>query len=351
MLQVTIVGLGLIGASIGLGLRRWAESEPRERALRIVGFDIELVHQNEAKRIKAVDRTTWTLAEALSEADLIIVSTPPSAIPEVFAAVAEHAPDGAVVTDTCSTKTMVLNWAQSILPSRLHFVGGHPMAGKTQSIEGADPDLFRGAVWIVTPSLTASREAIETVLGLVQALGAEPRFLDPREHDAYVASISHLPFLLAVALMRTTSRDVAWREMRQLTAGGFRDTTRLAAGSPRMYRDICATNGPSIVRWLDAAMAELREYRDLIAEGSEEALATLEARFEEARHARAEWAVQERRPGELLHQTSEELSQLSVGQHLQQLLFGGLLTRRRRPTKSSSETKSSPRAEESATDK
>jgi prephenate dehydrogenase len=203
------------------------------------------------------------------------------------------------------------------------------MAGKTQSIEGADADLFRGAIWVVTPSLTASREAIETVLGLVAALGAEPRFLDAEEHDAYVAAISHLPFLLSVALMRVTSRDVAWREMRQLTAGGFRDTTRLAAGSPRMYRDICATNAPAITRWLDAAIAELESLRALIATGSEDALRELEAAFEQARDARAEWATQERRPGELLQDTAGELSQLSVGQHLQQLFLGGLLTRRR----------------------
>jgi prephenate dehydrogenase len=329
MRQVTIVGLGLIGASIGLGLRKWATERGQRNALQLVGFDIELVHQNEAKRIKAVDRTTWSLAEALREADLIVVATPPAAVPEVFDAIAEYAPDGAVVTDTCSTKAAVLRWAAERLPQRVHFVGGHPMAGKTQSIEGADADLFRGAVWVVTPSLTASREAIETVLGLVQLLGAEPRFLDPEEHDSYVAAISHLPFLLSVALMRTTSRDVAWREMRQLAAGGFRDTTRLAAGSPRMYRDICATNAGAIVRWLDAALAELAELRELIADGSEEALDRLQEFFEQARDARLEWATQERQPGELRHDPAGALADLSVGQHLQQLFLGGLMGRRR----------------------
>ncbi len=329
MQRVTIVGLGLIGASIGLGLRKWANEQGQRGALEVVGFDIELLHQNEAKRIKAVDRTTWSLAEALREADLIVVATPPSAVPEVFDAIADYAPDGAVVTDTCSTKAAVLRWATERLPQRVHFVGGHPMAGKTQSIEGADADLFRGAVWVVTPSLTASREAIETVLGLVHLLGAEPRFLDPAEHDSYVAAISHVPFLLSVALMRVTSRDAAWREMGQLAAGGFRDTTRLAAGSPRMYRDICATNAEAIVRWLDAAIAELPELRTLVAEESDAALERLQEIFEQARDARLEWATQERRPGELAHDTAGELSQLSVGQHLQQLFLGGLMGRRR----------------------
>ncbi|MCS7050379.1 MAG: prephenate dehydrogenase/arogenate dehydrogenase family protein [Thermomicrobium sp.] len=340
MQQITIVGLGLIGASIGLGLRRWAaESGSRAGSFRLVGFDLELLHQNEAKRIKAVDRTTWTLAEAVREADLIVVATPPGSVPEVFETIAEHAPDGAVVTDTCSTKAAVMRWANEYLPPRLHFVGGHPMAGKTQSIEGADADLFRGAVWVVTPSLTASQQAVETVLGLVRALGAEPRFLDPEEHDSYVAAISHVPFLLSVALMRVTSGDVAWREMRLLAAGGFRDTTRLALGSPRMYRDICATNASAIVRWLDTAIDELRCLRELIAEGSEESLAELQQRFERARDARAEWATQERRTGERLQTTSDELPEVSVGQHLQQLFLGGLVGRRR-PEKGRSRPKS-----------
>ncbi len=339
MQQVTIVGLGLIGASIGLGLRRWAtEGGQRASSLRIVGFDIELLHQNEAKRMKAVDRTAWTLSEALEGADLIVVATPPSAVPEVFTAIAEYAPDGAVVTDTCSTKAAVMRWASEFLPTRLHFVGGHPMAGKTQSIEGADADLFRGAVWVITPSLTASQQAIETVLGLIQVLGAEPRFLDPEEHDSYVAAISHLPFLLSVALMRVTSSDVAWREMRQLAAGGFRDTTRLALGSPQMYRDICATNAPAIVRWLERAIGELQQLRDLIVDGSEQALADLRETFEQARDARAEWAVQQQRPGEAQQGTESELSQLSVGQHLQQLFLGGLV-RRRHPAQEQSRRK------------
>ncbi len=329
MQQVTIVGLGLIGASIGLGLRKWVAEQGQRRALEVVGFDIELLHQNEAKRIKAVDRTTWTLAEALRGADLIVVATPPSAVPEVFDAIAEHAPDGAIVTDTCSTKAAVLRWAKERLPDRVQFVGGHPMAGKTQSIEGADADLFRGAVWVVTPSLTASREAIETVLGLVQLLGAEPRFLDPEEHDAYVAAISHLPFLLSVALVRATTRDVAWREMAQLAAGGYRDTTRLATGSPRMYRDICATNAGPIVRWLDAAIAELEGLRELVAAGSEEALAQLEEIFDKARDARLEWATREQRPGEPASAASDELAQLSLGRSLQHLFLGGLASRRR----------------------
>ncbi len=336
MQQVSIIGLGLIGASIGLGLRRWATDDgKRSPVIELTGFDIDLTHQSYAKKIKAVDRTEWSLRGAIERADLIVIATPVGAVREVFEAIAEYGKQGVVVTDTCSTKAAVLSWAREVLPASVHFVGGHPMAGKTQSVEGAEADLFQGATWCVAPLVSASDEAVQTVLGMIAALGAEPLFIDAEEHDSYVAGISHLPFLLSMALMRVVSQDPSWREMRRLTAGGFRDMTRLAAGSPEMYRDICATNGTNIVRWLDTALAELHHLRDLIAAGNEETLATLQQAFEQARDARADWATQERRPGELVQDTASELANISFGQQMQQLFFGNFLRRPRPGTRES----------------
>ncbi|MBX6342092.1 MAG: prephenate dehydrogenase/arogenate dehydrogenase family protein [Thermomicrobiaceae bacterium] len=331
MQQVTIVGLGLIGASIGLGLRRWStDGGRREPVLAVTGFDLSLEVQNHAKKIGAVDRTEWNLPSAISRADVIVVATPISAVPEVFQAIAEHGKQGVVVTDTCSVKGQVLDWAAALLPEGVDFVGGHPMAGKTQSIEGAEADLFKGATWCVCPTVGASDTAVQTVLGIVSALGAEPYFVDAGEHDGFVAGISHLPFLMSAALMRTVRRDGSWREMRQLSASGFRDASRLAMGSPAMYRDICATNRENVVRWADAAIAELQHLRDLVAAGNEETLDTLERAFEEARDARAEWATTERAGGELVQDTAGELTDISMGEQVQQLLFGGLFRRRPR---------------------
>lgn len=330
MQQVSIIGLGLIGASIGLGLRRWAtDGGKRAPVIELTGFDIDLTHQSYAKKIKAVDRTEWNLRGAVERADFIVIATPVGAVREIFEMIAAYGKQGVVVTDTCSTKAAVLSWAKELLPPGVHFVGGHPMAGKTQSVEGADADLFQGAVWCVTPQVSASDDAVQTVLGMVAALGADPLFIDAEEHDSFVAGISHLPFLLSVALMRVVSRDPSWRDMRRLTAGGFRDATRLAAGNPEMYRDICATNSANIVRWLDSAIGELHHLRDLIAAGNEETVGTLLQAFEQARDARAEWATQERRPGELLHDTASELANISFGQQMQQLLFGNFLRRPR----------------------
>lgn len=331
MQNVTIIGLGLIGSSIGLGLRRWATKDgSRAAVLQVTGFDLDLEHQNYSKKIKAVDSTEWDLSRSVRDADLVVLAIPPLAVREVMESIAPHLKAGAVVTDTTSTKADVMEWARELLPEAVSFVGGHPMAGKTQSIEGAEADLFKDATWCIVPSVKAEETAVQTVLGMVNALGAEPLFIDASEHDAYVAGISHLPFLLSVALMRSVSTDTGWRDMKHLSAGGFRDASRLSAGSPEMHRDICATNRSAIVRWLDTVIDELQHERSLIAAATPEADETLLAHFTQARDARADWATTERREGQLVQQTQDELSRSSVSDQMSQMLFGGMFRRRPR---------------------
>lgn len=328
MQRVTIVGLGLIGASIGLGLRRWStENGKRSPVLEITGFDVSLEHQNYAKRIKAVDRTEWNMGDAVARGEIIIVATPVQSIREVFEVISDRAPQNAIVTDTGSTKAQVVRWAQATLPSSMSFIGGHPMAGKSQSIEGADADLFKGAIWCVSPSVNATEEAIQTVLGLVSALGADPRFIDPDEHDGFVGGVSHLPFMLSIALMRSVAQDTSWRELLQLTSSGFRDVSRLAAGSPDMHRDICATNRANVVRWVDSAIDELTSMRNMIAEGSEDSLQALYEEMDSARDARAQWVTAER-DGRMVQDAENELTNVSVGEQMQQMFFGSLFRRK-----------------------
>jgi prephenate dehydrogenase len=329
MQKVTIIGLGLIGSSIGLGLRDWAtKGGKRDSVLEVTGFDLNLEHQNYARKIKAVDRTEWDLSKAVRSADLIVVAVPPLAVREVFEAIALNAKPGAIITDTTSTKVKVLEWAHELLPEPVHFVGGHPMAGKAQSIEGAEAALFKGATWCVVPSVRADEAAVQTVLGMISALDAEPMFIDAHEHDGFVGGISHLPFMLSIALMRAVSRDASWRDMKFLTAGGFRDVSRLAAASADMHRDICATNRDAITRWLDTAIEELQHARSLIAADTEEADETLLALFNEARDARAEWSTAERRAGELVQDTENELSRTTMSEQMGQMLMGGMFRRR-----------------------
>ncbi len=331
MPHVSIIGLGLIGASIGLGLRdRAGLDNRRESPLEIVGYDLNSGHQDAAKRINAVDRIEPSLPSAVHQADLIVIATPVHAVREIFETIAEHGRPQVIVTDTSSTKAAVMRWASETLPESVQFIGGHPMAGKTESVEGAEASLFAGATWCLTPRQQSSEQAIQTVLDIVEALGANPLFIDPDEHDSLVAGISHLPFLLSVALTRVAARDPARQELQRLSAGGFRDVSRLALGSPDMYRDICATNPEHIARWVDLAIKELEHLRDLIADGSQPALDQLRAEFLQARDERAGWMPDGDEPGNEARETRDESLSSSTGRQVEHLLFGNLFRRSQR---------------------
>lgn len=328
MQKVTIIGLGLIGASIGLGLQKWSTSDgARKSVLEIKGFDVSIEHQNYAKRIKAVDRTEWNLGDAVADAEVIIVATPVQAAKDVFEVISDRAPQDVIVTDTASTKSEIVQWAREMLPDTMNFIGGHPMAGKAVSVEGAEADLFKGATWCVSPAVNASDEAVQTVLGIVSALEAEPRFIDPHEHDGFVGAVSHLPFMLSIGLMRSVASDNSWQELCQLSSSGFRDVSRLAGGPPEMHRDICATNSENISRWIDSAIVHLSHMRDLIAENSEESMEQLLEEFNKAQHARAQWITSER-DGRMIQDPDNEIATTSAGEQMQQMLFGSLFRRR-----------------------
>lgn len=328
MQQVGIIGLGLIGSSIGMGLRKWASADGKAK-LEVVGFDLDVANERYAKnKLAAVDHTVSSLPAIAEACDLLIIATPVRAIRDVFEIIAPHVREGATITDTGSTKTDVMAWAQEFLPPTVSFVGGHPMAGNTRGIEGASGELFNGATWCVIPTVQAGDAAVQNVVGLVSALGATPRFLDASEHDAYVAGISHLPMVLAASLVHTVSADSSWRDMKTLTAGSFRDTTRVAGQDPTMARDILLTNRVSIARWLDREIDELEKVRALLTESGEESDKAIEEWFTQARDTRAEWATQEGKSGDLLQNTDEELNE-NMKSSFGRLFFGNLATRKR----------------------
>ena len=330
MERVAIIGLGLIGTSIGLGLRDWVARDKRAGSdkLHVVGFDIDIAQQQQAKRMKATDDMTWDMPAAVRDADLVIIATPVGAIPQVFETIGDHLKHGSVVTDVSSTKGLVMGWAREKLPTTTSFIGGHPMAGKTQSTEAAEATLFKGATWCICPSVRASEAAVQTVLGMVAALEAEPQFIDPEEHDGFVGGVSHLPFVLSSALMNTVSSGPAWRDMKLLSASGFRDVSRLASGSAEMHRDIVQTNRTSVLRWVDEYAVQIQEFRALLAEESDNQSAKLLDYFSRARDARADWATAERTDGQLTQDTESELSKTALTGQFSQMLFGGLARRR-----------------------
>jgi prephenate dehydrogenase len=190
------------------------------------------------------------------------------------------------VTDVASTKSQVISWAEEYLPSSVAFVGGHPMTGKEVSgVQAADASLFQGRIYCLTPTARTPSIAITKVSALIEALGARARFLEPVEHDGQVAGVSHLPFIASIAIMNTVAEGTAWVDASMLAAGGFRDITRLAAGNPEMYRDICLTNSDSLTRWLNEYIVTLSELRDRVAAHDR----SLDETFAKAQQLRLEW--------------------------------------------------------------
>jgi len=298
MIKITIIGMGMIGTSLGMALRSADEKEAPLGQIQVTGYDKSTRATSDARGRLAIDREVRSLGEALREAQLVVVAVPVQAVREVLAAIAPVLPSGCVVTDVASVKSQVMDWARELLPATVEFVGGHPMAGKERSgASAAELDLFKGAVYCLTPSPRAGQGAIDLVDAMVRQIGAKPYFIDPNEHDAYVAAVSHLPFLLSTALVELTTASPGWKEMAPLAATGFRDMSRLAAGDPEMHRDICITNRVALSRWLDDAARLLLELRDQVEAGDGDKLLAL---FERAREARERWLAgrPNLRPGE-----------------------------------------------------
>ena len=285
--RVAIIGLGLIGGSIGLALRK------AKGAREITGYDLGKGISDRARKIGAIDQPYVAQADAIRGADLIVLATPVGAMRALLQDIAPHVSPGTVVTDVASTKSQVISWAEEFLPTSVSFVGGHPMTGKEVSgVEAADAGLFLNRIYCLTPTARTRPAAINKVSSLVEMLGARVRFLEPAEHDGQVASVSHLPFIASIALMECVTAGPAWGDASLLAAGGFRDMSRLAAGNPEMYRDICLTNSEAITHWLDEYINSLAHLRDHIAAHDR----NLSETFADAQQKRLKWQASQNIP-------------------------------------------------------
>jgi prephenate dehydrogenase len=278
--RVAIIGLGLIGGSIGLALRKAKAAE------QIAGYDLGKGVSDRARKAEAIDQAYSSLADTMRGAELIILATPVGAMRSLLQSIATSVTPGVVVTDVASTKAQVINWAEEFLPSSVSFVGGHPMIGKELSgVEAADATIFQNRIYCLTPTARTSPAAISKVSAFIEILGARVRFLEPAEHDGQVASVSHLPFIASVALMNSVANGPAWGDAAMLASTGFRDMTRLAASNPEMYRDICLTNSEAIGRWLNEYITTLNQLRERIAAHDSK----LDETFARAQQARLQW--------------------------------------------------------------
>jgi prephenate dehydrogenase len=286
--RVAIIGLGLIGGSIGLALKKAEEShsEPKAKNLEIIGYVRRPEAASLAVNMGMVDRVETSLENTVKQAEIVIIATPVLVIKEILSQIAGYLPHGCIATDTGSTKVEVMKWAGELLPPAVDFIGGHPMAGKeTYGMKAAEADLFQGSVYCLTPSRKASPQSVDKIADMVKKLGAAPFFIDAQEHDALVAGVSHLPFLLSAVLVTGTASGPSWERMKKLAASGYRDLTRLASGSPEVNAQICLTNQQAILRWIDKFIDELQRYRQLVDSGSNQ----LEEALAEANKLRQEW--------------------------------------------------------------
>jgi prephenate dehydrogenase len=278
---VTIIGLGLIGGSIGLALRQMERS-----GWEIVGYSRHQETVAKASSSGAIERGVTNPKDAVEQAEFVIIATPVMTIKEIFSEIALHLPAGCIVTDTASTKVQVMKWAKEILPPTVEFIGGHPMAGKENyGILAAEADLFRGCTYCLTTSEKVSPKSIDTVISVIKKLGAMPFFIDAQEHDNLVAGISHLPMILSAALVSLTTKNSSWSKMSKMAASGYYDLTRLASGNPEVNAHICLSNQESIVDSIDKFRQELDRYRRMVAGGDRH----LEQAFTDANKARQEW--------------------------------------------------------------
>lgn len=279
-LKVGIIGLGLIGGSLAAALSKYASDE-----CEIVGFNRTEASADEALAAGYIDAKASTPAEAARGADIVMVATPVSVIPKIVSEIAGFLSKGAIVTDVGSTKAGIVEEVEALLPPGVHFIGGHPMAGsEREGIKAANPDLFKGAYYLLTPTPSTDMKAYRKLHALLAKTGANILAIDPYRHDEAVAMISHLPHLVAAALMNIAASETKENEnLLMLTAGGFRDTTRIAAGSVGMWVDICLENAKAISRSIELFQEELSKYLSALEAGDAGSLAGF---LEDARRAR-----------------------------------------------------------------
>ncbi len=302
--RTTLVGLGLVGSSIGLALKQTGAN------FEIIGHDKDHEAAKRAHKDGSVDRTEWNLINACDGADLVVISTPLTGVRSTLTAIGQELKAGCIVTDTASLKVPVLDWARESLPGTVHFVGGHPIIEKTVS-EPMTPraGLFSGAIYCLTPGTSTPPEAVQAVSDLAEAVGARPYYLDAAEHDGLIAVVEQLPLLMALALQIMASESPSSREMIQLSGADFAQATQLLAGNAEKLTELCILNAVNVVRWLDTLLPELSSLRERVASQDSE---WLQKSFAHALEKQAGW-TQKQMEGEAVDYSDFSMTHMMLG--------------------------------------
>ena len=278
-----MVGVGLLGGSLGMALRQ------RRLADEVAGYVRRVASIVECEGAGAVDLATRDLRRAVEGADLIILCTPLAQMRPLLEEMLPVLKPGAVVTDVGSVKRSVVRELEPLAArAGAYFVGSHPMAGSEKTgVRAASGDLFVNAVCIVTPTRSSNAVAVQTVERLWRSVGGRLLRLSPGAHDELVARSSHLPYVVAAELANFVLAPGRPSEQALVCANGFRDTTRIASGSPEMWRDIALANRENLSHGIGAFISELQKLRRLLDARNAEALAAF---FERAKRRRDSWS-------------------------------------------------------------
>jgi prephenate dehydrogenase len=288
--RVVICGVGLIGGSFALALKAAGA------AGEIVGMGRTRAPLEEALRLGVIDRIADDWANALRGADLVLLGMPVGQMAPVMAALIPHLEPGTLVTDGGSTKSDVVTAARAAFGTKIgQFIPGHPIAGAEKSgVSAAKADLYQDRRVVLTPLPENSPADVARVRAAWETCGARVSELSPEEHDRVFAAVSHLPHLLAFALVHDLAVRPNSGQLFGFAAGGFRDFTRIASSHPEMWRDICLANRAALLKELDAYMTELLRTRVLLASGDS---VGLKAMFDTARARRDAWLDSFQAPG------------------------------------------------------
>jgi prephenate dehydrogenase len=280
--KITIIGVGLLGGSIGLAARKFRV------AGEIAGFVRSKKSISDCEKFGATDFATTDLLAAVSNSDLIILCTPLAQMLPITKQFLPALKRGTIVTDVGSVKAGIVRELELLVKKfGAHFVGGHPMAGAEKTgVAAARADLFQNAVCVLTPTKKSNANAVRKLEQFWKSLGARVLKLDAAQHDLLVSRSSHLPHVVAATLANLVLNPKNPKMQSQLCANGFRDTTRIASGSPEMWRDIALSNRKNLARSLDAFISELQKFQRTLKSADAKAISKF---FETAKARRDSW--------------------------------------------------------------
>ena len=263
--EITVIGLGLLGGSVTLSILRVFPS------VRVVGYTHRCATRTKARRLSVAGKVVNDIKESVSNADLVILATPLSTFEGIFSQIADALPKNCIVTDVGSAKVLPHRWANKNLPKTVRYLGSHPIAGSEQrGVEFARDDLFEGALCILTPTKTTSQQTVQTLKKFWSRLGCFVKLMTPAEHDRIFANVSHLPHILAAALINANKA-----EQLKYAGKGFMDASRIASGPANIWADVLLTNANNIAGCIDKITDELAKLKKAIKSGNRKQIENL----------------------------------------------------------------------------